>query len=87
MAMSNPTIFISCGQFTDAEKRLGKQIASMVRTLPGVEPFCAEEIQDLGGLDDNVLCALRDCVAFITVLYPRGEITRPDNFVHTRASV
>ena len=59
----------------------------MVRTLTGLEPFFAEEVQDLGGLDDNILGALRDCVAFITVLHPRGEITRPDNSVHTRASV
>jgi hypothetical protein len=85
--MSDQYIFISCGQFTEAEKSLGKQIASMVRELTGFQPFFAEEVQDLNGLDTNILNALRECVAFITVLHPRGEITRPDKSVLTRASV
>jgi hypothetical protein len=81
------TIFISCGQYTDAERRLGKQIAEMARTLTDLEPFFAEEVQDLNGLDANILGALRNCVAFITVLHPRGEIRRPDGSVLVRASV
>jgi hypothetical protein len=59
----------------------------MVRTLTGYEPFFAEEVQDLNGLDANILEALRDCVGFITVLHPRGDITRPDKSGQTRASV
>jgi hypothetical protein len=85
--MGKPTIFISCGQFTDAEKRLGTLVAKMVRTLTDYEPFFAEDVQDLNGLDANILGALRDCVAFITVLHPRGNIKRPDGSVVTRASV
>jgi hypothetical protein len=81
------SIFISCGQFTEAEKRLGKEIAVMVKKLTGLEPFFAEEVQDLNGLDSNILNALRECVAFITVLHPRGVITRPDKSVLVRASV
>jgi hypothetical protein len=81
------TVFISCGQFTTAEKALGKQIAKHVRTLTDLEPFFAEEVQDLNGLDANILSAMRDCVAFITVLHPRGEITRPDGSKVIRASV
>ena len=81
------TIFISCGQFTDAEKRLGKQISSMVKSLTGLTPFFAENVQDLNGLDTNILEALRNCVAFITVLHPRGQIERPDGSVLVRASV
>jgi hypothetical protein len=81
------TIFISCGQYTEPEKRLGKEIAQLVRTHTTLEPFLAEEVQDLNGLDANILAALRDCVAFITVLHPRGKITRPDGTVLTRASI
>jgi hypothetical protein len=81
------TIFISCGQFTQAERRLGKQIADMVRDLTDCVPFFAEEVQDLNGLDANILGALRDCVGFITVMHPRGEIKRPDGSVLMRASV
>jgi hypothetical protein len=86
-SVSKRTIFISCGQFTQAEKLLGKQIAEIVRKDVGLEPFFAEEVQDLSGLDSNILNALHDCVAFITVLHPRGRITRPDNSALTRASV
>jgi hypothetical protein len=85
--MPKRSIFISCGQFTDAEKQLGKDIAEMVRTHTGMEPFFAEDVHDLNGLDTNILNALHDCVAFIAVLHPRGEIARPDSPVLVRASV
>jgi hypothetical protein len=81
------TIFISCGQFTPAERNLGRQIAEMVRARTSLEPFFADEVQDLNGLDTNILSALRNCVAFITVMHPRGEIGRPDGSVLIRASV
>jgi hypothetical protein len=80
-------IFISCGQFTEAEKRLGKQIAEMVRNLTNLDPFFAEEAHDLNGLDSNILEALRDCVAFIVVMHPRGQIARPGGSIYARASV
>lgn len=85
--MSKPFIFISCGQFTVAEKRLGKAIRKMVADETNYGAFFAEEVQDLNGLDENILNALRDCIAFITVLHPRGEIVRPDGSKHIRASV
>lgn len=80
-------IFISCGQFTDPEKSLGRTIAETVRKLTSFEPFFAEEVQDLNGLDANILNALRDCVGLIVVLHPRGDIKRPDGSGHIRASV
>jgi len=80
-------VFISCGQFTDVERRLGTQIAAMVRNITGLEPFFAEEVHDLNGLHTNILDALRNCVALIVVLHPRGKVTRPDNSIHVRASV
>jgi len=81
------TIFISCGQSTAAEKALGKQIVEMVRAQTDLEPFFAEEVQDLNGLDANILDALRSCAGFITILHPRGEIGRPDGSVLVRESV
>jgi hypothetical protein len=86
-AMTRKTIFISCGQYTAAEKALGTKIAEMVRKLTDLEPFFAEEVQDLNGLDANILGALHNSVAFITVLHPRGEIKRPDGSVLIRASI
>ena len=84
--MSKPLIFISCGQYTTAEKALGKSIYNMVEGL-GMQPFFAEQVQDLKGLNENILDHLRDCSGFITVLHPRGTISRPNGPDHTRASV
>jgi len=85
--MNTPSIFISCGQFSKAEKQLGRAIAALVKSTTNLDAFFAEEVQDLNGLDTNILSALRDCVAFITVLHPRGKIARPDGPTVTRASV
>lgn len=85
--MGKPFIFVSCGQFTTAEKNLGKAIVQMVKGVTGMDAFFAEEVQDLNGLDSNILNALRDCAAFITVMHSRGKISRPDGSTHTRASV
>lgn len=85
--MSRPFIFISCGQFTDAEKSLGKSIASAVKSITGLNTFFAEEVHDLNGLDSSILESLRDATAFITVLHPRGTIKRPDGSTRVRASV
>jgi hypothetical protein len=80
-------IFVSCGQFTDAEKSLGKAMVGTIKSVTGADAFFAEQVQDLNGLDSNILEALRDCSAFITVLHPRGKIIRPDGSIHIRASV
>jgi hypothetical protein len=85
--MTEKFIFVSCGQYTEPEKALGKSIAEMVKSHTGIDAFFAEEVQDLNGLDSNILSALRDAVGFITVLHPRGTITRPDGSQHVRASV
>lgn len=82
-----PFVFISCGQYTDDERRLGKQIAQMVKTLTGFDAFFAQNVQDLNGLDSNILSALHECSAFIVVLHPRGTIERPDHSRLVRASV
>ena len=85
--MNKPFIFVSCGQFTETERRLGKQIVKLVKVLTGLEAFFADDVQDLNGLDSNILGALHECAGFITVLHPRGEIVRPDGSRQVRASV
>jgi hypothetical protein len=72
--MSKPLIFISCGQYAEAERALGKRIYAMVESL-GMQPFFAETVQDLKGLNENILDNLRDCAGFITVMHPRGKVT------------
>lgn len=85
--MSDLSIFVSCGQFTAEERKLGKAIVRMVDGIPGMKAYFAEEVQDLNGLQANILDKLQSCDGFITVMHPRGDIERPDRSVHTRASV
>jgi hypothetical protein len=59
----------------------------MVKDITGLDAFFAEGVQDLNGLDSNILGSLRDCAGFITVMHPRGRIVRPDGSMHVRASV
>jgi predicted NAD/FAD-binding protein len=40
------------------------------------DAFFAENVQDLNGLDANILSALHECAALIVVLHPRGTIER-----------
>lgn len=87
MEMSKPFIFVSCGQFTKAEKSLGTAIVKAVEAITGMTAFFAEDVHDLNGLNNNILGALRECAGLIVVLHPRGEITRPDGSSHVRASV
>jgi hypothetical protein len=58
-----------------------------VSDLTPCVPFFAEDVQDLNGLDANILAALQRCVGFIAVLHPRGEIGLPDGGSITRASI
>jgi hypothetical protein len=85
--MSNRIIFISCGQYRPEEKKLGRDIVRLVNGIPGMEAYFADEVQDLTGLDSNMLRKLRECSGFITVMHPRGNIARPDGPDLTRASV
>jgi hypothetical protein len=79
-------IFISCGQYTQAERQLGNAIAELVKELTGHDAFFADQVHDLGGLDANILNALRHCMALIVVMHPRGTINH-EGSSHVRASV
>jgi hypothetical protein len=81
-----PLVFISCGQATDAEKRLGISIAGLVHELTPFQPFFAEQESTLSGLVTNILGSLDRAVGFIAVMHPRGVVTTPTR-THVRASV
>ena len=80
-------IFVSCGQVTDAEKALGKQVCSLVRELTPHEPYFAENQNSLEALTRNILGSLDDAVGLIAIMHPRGIVTFPDSHQEVRASV
>src|SRR6476619_7475787 len=86
--MVKPLVFVSCGQFNESEKRLGKRICELIRELrPDVEPYFAENQSTIEGLSNNILAALYRAAGFICVMHRRGDIETPDNRVITRGSV
>jgi len=81
-----PLIFISCGQYTDAERKLGKALADLVLAETGCFGYFAESQTSLDGLTSHIFGALNKAVAFVFVLHRRGKVqTLNDDVI--RASV
>lgn len=73
--MSDKLIFISCGQQTTEEKKLGTVVKELVDSLPGYKAYFAEYVQNLDGLAKNVFDGLRKCSGLISFLHERGFVT------------
>jgi hypothetical protein len=81
-----PLVFISCGQFTDREKRLGKAVVAIVKGL-GFEPYFAETQSNLNGLHENILNKLNECAGLISIMHDRGKVSGLDGTSYSRGSV
>jgi|GEM_PF-4379311 len=84
---SDKTVFVSCGQVTDAERQLGKSICKLVEELTPFRAYFAENQTSLEALTENILTRLNNCVAFIAVMHPRGDVRGIDDEQRTRGSV
>lgn len=80
-----PIIFVSCGQYTDQEKNLGKAVCDVLRSH-GLEPYFAENQMNLSGLHSNILNKLNECSGLVAIMHPRGIVNAFGN-QHTRGSV
>lgn len=80
-------VFISCGQVTERERRVGMAAAELVRELTPYEPYLAENQHSLEGLSRNILGALNRSVGLIAIMHPRGTIVLPGGRQPIRASV
>jgi hypothetical protein len=88
MTSEKPLIFISCGQYAEGEKQLGKQICSLLAGLrPDVTPYFAEDQSTVEGLSNQVLKALHRAAGFICVMHKRGDLETPEGKTITRGSV
>jgi hypothetical protein len=80
-------VFISCGQFSEAERKLGRELSSAVdEFLPPFKGYFAQNQNSLDTLSRNIFGALNECAGFVAVLHRRGVVETP-NGEHTRASV
>lgn len=67
-------VFVSCGQATAAEKKLGKNLIALVERAPGLQAYFAETVNSLEGLSANIFRNLERASAFVTVMHRRGIV-------------
>lgn len=81
-----PLVFISCGQYTDAEKAIGVKISDIIRSHTDYVPYFAENQRSFEGLSNSILAALHRMCAMVVIMHKRGEVKTPHDRFH-RGSV
>lgn len=69
-------IFISCGQRTDEERRVGEELERLIRE-GGHDPFFAGGAHSFDELATHIFTGLARCEAYLAVMHPRGEVRYP----------
>ena len=81
VALSSPKlIFIACGQRTEKEKALGKEIEALVNSKDNLYAFLAESAHDLNSLTTNIFESLNKCSGFIAVMHKRDKKENTNKF-------
>lgn len=84
---TDPIVFVSCGQYTDEEKALGRTLVDLINEkLSPCKGYFADNQSSLDGLSRNILGALNRCVGLVAVMHNRGTVTTLSGS-HIRASV
>ena len=78
MVEQRKTVFISCGQYTDEEKELGKRVCDLVTKSTIFEGYFAQNQTTLKTLSENVLRRLYESVGLIVIMHHRGKIEGRD---------
>ena len=78
MVDQRKTIFVSCGQYTDEEKDLGKRVCDLVTKSTIFEGYFAQNQTTLKTLSENVLRRLYESVGLIVIMHNRGKIEGRD---------
>lgn len=78
MGEPRKTVFISCGQYTDEEKELGKRVCDLVTKSTIFEGYFAQNQTTLKTLSENVLRRLYESVGLIVIMHHRGKIEGRD---------
>jgi hypothetical protein len=80
-------IFISCGQYHEHERLLGKKLTELVKELTPFEGYFAQNQTSLNGLSENIFRELNNCVGLVVVMHARGALETPEGKTVIRASV
>jgi hypothetical protein len=69
-----PTIFSSCGQYAEEERKLGKQVCKLVEDTTAFTGYFADNQTTLKALSENVLRRLYESVGLIVIMHHRGNV-------------
>ncbi len=72
-------IFVSCGQQTDQEKRLGSGIIHLVEDLTDFDGYFAEYQDSMEGVTENIFRALQGAAGFVAVMHKRDQLANEDD--------
>lgn len=84
--MAKMRIFVACGQDTEGEKQLGKDVLDVIDEK-GMAGFFAEEIHSADELNTAVFKAINNCGGFCAIMHKRGEIKYSNYELAYRSSV
>jgi len=84
--MAKMRIFVACGQETEGEKQLGKDVLDIIDEN-GMAGFFAEEVHSADELNTAVFKAINNCGGFCAIMHKRGEIKYPNYEIAHRSSV
>jgi hypothetical protein len=84
--IKDPIVFISCGQCTPAEIKLGQDLEAAVNGLSDCKGYFAQNQGSLEAISQHILGALDRAVGLVAVLHPRGEVLTPGTQLPARAT-
>lgn len=84
--MRKARVFISCGQYSDEEKKYGLKLANYFRTR-GFDPYFAEEIQTPEMLTNSIFESLKKSEYFISINFSRNESNVGSLFVQQEFAI
>ncbi len=87
LASGKPLIFVSCGQRTEDERKLGADVCRLIDETTPFKAYFAEEQNSLEGLTDHIFRRLHRARGFVCVMHRRGTVTFSDGSSQERASV
>jgi hypothetical protein len=76
-ARDTPVIFLSCGQYREEEKALGKRVKEFLEASGCAEVYFAENQSTFDAFTKNILGALSRSVGFVGIMHHRGEVGTP----------
>ena len=82
----HPIVFISCGQHSENEVRLGQKLLEAVKRTEPLDGYFAEHESSLSGAASHIFNALDECSGLVVVMHRREQIQMPDSERMARAS-